>query len=109
VSQVYFVFVFVFGLHASLPPPGFQKMRAGAFSVNVKSASPRAIVEACVKAVQPAVSVPIDVAVSESVPSWVRGRGVASLTRPATQSLIACSISRAGAVIFPCILCNICE
>ena len=49
-----------------------QKMRTGAFSVNLQPASPRHIAEACARAVQPAVTVPIDVAVDESVPAWVR-------------------------------------
>lgn len=50
-----------------------QKMRTGGFSVNEKAASTRRMVEACVRAVQPAVGVPIEVLLDESVPGWVRG------------------------------------
>jgi signal transduction histidine kinase len=49
-----------------------QKMRTGKFSVSVAVASPRGIVEACVRAVQPAVSVSIELNVDRSVPDWVR-------------------------------------
>ena len=48
-----------------------QKMRAGGFSVNLAAASPAALVEACVRCVQPAVAVPIEVAVDASVPLMV--------------------------------------
>ena len=50
-----------------------QKMRAGGFSVNLAAASPAALVEACVRLVQPAVIVPIAVEVDASVPPLVRG------------------------------------
>ena len=49
-----------------------QKMRTGKFSVTLDVASPRLIVQACVRAVQPAVPVPIDMKVDSSVPDWVR-------------------------------------
>ena len=49
-----------------------QKMRTGKFSVKVEVASPQRAVQGCVRAVQPAVSVPILVSVESSVPEWVR-------------------------------------
>jgi signal transduction histidine kinase len=49
-----------------------QKMRAGKMSVKSEVASPRGIVQACVRAVQPAVSVPIDIGIDADVPEWVR-------------------------------------
>jgi signal transduction histidine kinase len=49
-----------------------QKMRAGKMTVKSEAVSPRGIVEACARAVQPAVTVPIEVAVTSHVPHWVR-------------------------------------
>ncbi len=48
-----------------------QKMRTGTFAVSAKAASPRRIVDACVRAGQPAVTVPIEVVADESVPTSV--------------------------------------
>ena len=49
-----------------------QKMRTGGFSIAKKAAAPARMVEACVRAVQPAVCVPIEVRVEDCVPAWVR-------------------------------------
>jgi hypothetical protein len=49
-----------------------QKMRTGAFTVSSAAASPRAIVEACVRAVQPAVTVPIQFVLKNGTPEAVR-------------------------------------
>ena len=50
-----------------------QQMRSGNVAVHAVPASPRALVEACVRAVQPAVPVPIEVTIGEGVPELVRG------------------------------------
>ena len=64
-----------------------QKMRAGEFSVRVKAARTRLLVDASVRAVQPAVSVPIGVSIDDSVPEWVRVESAGALT---TCALICC-------------------
>jgi signal transduction histidine kinase len=48
-----------------------QKMRMGKFSVHEAIASPMAMVEACVRAVQPAVSMPIELSIDAGVPPEV--------------------------------------
>jgi signal transduction histidine kinase len=46
-------------------------MRMGKFTVHEEPASPRAIVEVCVRTMQPAVSLPIEVSIDASVPEKV--------------------------------------
>ncbi len=48
-----------------------QKMRTGKFAVTIVAACPRLLVQACVRAMQPAVPVPIEVTIAASVPEWV--------------------------------------
>jgi hypothetical protein len=64
-----------------------QKMRAGEFSVRMKAARTRLLVDASVRAVQPAVSVPIGVSIDDSVPEWVRAESAGART---TCTLICC-------------------
>ena len=52
--------------------PNPQKLRAGKFSVHEAITSTRAVVDACVRVVQPSVPVPIEVAVDANVPAEVR-------------------------------------
>ncbi len=63
-----------------------QKMRNGKFSVKEEVASPRGIVEACVRAVQPAVPVPIEVIVEAGVPDWVRAPAARGATAAHSRS-----------------------
>ena len=55
-----------------------QKIRTGRLSVKTEVAAPRGMVEACVRAVQPAVAVPIEVSVETNVPEWVRACAAAA-------------------------------
>lgn len=48
-----------------------QQMRAGVFAVRAAAASPAAIVRSCVRGVQSALSVPIEVDVARDVPEQV--------------------------------------
>ena len=61
--------------HSCAPPNACtptQKMRMGRFAISNGPASPREIAEACVRSVQAAVPVPIEVSVDASVPPLVR-------------------------------------
>ncbi len=75
-----------------------QKMRAGGFSVNLAAASPAALVEACVRCVQPAVAVPIDVAVDASVPLMV-------CASAGMQLLLEIFLPYAGPRVPRCVIC----
>ena len=63
------------------PPCALQKMRAGKFSVNVALTSTRGLVAACVRAVQPAVIIPINSSIDASVPERVRAAARRCLRR----------------------------